>query len=83
MKISEMSKQEKSTQKKKTINEAYDELKGLSSEELMERLTREIRGQKLNGTFDYDSLRSSIEKIKDYLPSQTYENMIRIIESLK
>ena len=83
MKISEMNKQEKTTQKKKTVNEAYEELKGLSSEELMERLTSEIRGQKLNGTFDYQTLLASIEKIREYLPSHTYENMIRIIESLK
>ena len=83
MKISEMNKQEKTTQKKKTVNEAYEELKGLSSEELMERLSNEIKGQNLNGTFDYQTLRASVEKIREYLPSQTYENMIRIIESLK
>lgn len=83
MKISEMNKQEKTTQRKKTVNEAYEELKGLSSEELMERLSNEIKGQKLNGTFDYQTLRASVEKIREYLPSQTYENMIRIIESLK
>ncbi len=89
MRLSEMNteqqnaQQQKAAQKKKTINEAYDELKGCSSDELMERLTREIRGQKLNGTFDYDGLKASIDKIKSYLPSQTYENMIRIIESLR
>lgn len=84
MRISEMgSEQPKSSAKKKTINEAYEELKGCSSEELMERLSKEIKDQKLNGTFDYDGLRATIEKIKTYLPAQVYENMIRIIESLR
>ena len=69
--------------KTKTINEAYDELKNCSSEELMQRLAKEIQTQKTNGTFDFDALKSSIDKIKDYLPAQTYQNMIRIIESLK
>lgn len=84
MKLSEMTEEKsKTSSKKKTIHEAYEELKGCSSDELMERLTKEISGQKMNGTFDYEALRESIEKIKTYLPTQTYENMIRIIESLK
>ena len=73
----------KSTARKKTIDEAYDELKDCSSQELMERLTKEIQGQKLSGTFDYNALMASIEQLKTYLPTQTYENMIRIIESLR
>ena len=84
MRISEMSNEKpKTSNKKKTINEAYEELKNCSSEELMERLSKEISGQKLNGTFDYEGLRATIEKIKAYLPTQTYENMIRIIENLR
>ncbi len=84
MRISEMgNSSSKQNIKNKNIKEAYEELKGCSSEELMQRLTKEISGQKLNGTFDYEALRNSIEKIKTYLPTQTYENMIRIIESLR
>lgn len=83
MRISEMNQSQKTNQKKKSINEAYEELKDCSSEELMQRLTKEIAGQKMNGTFDYEALRASIEKIKTYLPTQTYENMVRIIENLK
>ncbi len=83
MKISEMDDKPKSSARKKTIDEAYDELKDCSSQELMERLTKEIQGQKLSGTFDYNALMASIEQLKTYLPTQTYENMIRIIESLR
>lgn len=88
MRISEMENSTRATNskscgRKKSINEAYEELKGCSPEQLMEKLATEIKGQKLNGTFDYDGLCATIEKLKMYLPTQTYENMMRIIESLK
>ena len=72
-----------SAKQQKTLNETYDELKNCSSDELMSRLAKEVQQQKSNGTFDYNGLLNSIEKIKIYLPSQTYENMLRIIENLK
>ena len=94
MKLSEMSKQKPdnfnentqakiSAKQQKSINETYDELKNCSSDELMARLAKEVQQQKSSGTFDYDGLLNSIEKIKMYLPSQTYENILRIIENLK
>lgn len=93
MKLSEMSKSDNfnqtntqakiSAKQQKTLNETYDELKNCSSDELMSRLAKEVQQQKSNGTFDYNGLLNSIEKIKIYLPSQTYENMLRIIENLK
>lgn len=96
MKLSEMSKQNKSEKKeyssaqstfsekqKKDINESYNKLKNCSADELMAKLADEVRQQKSNGTFDYDGLINSIEKIKIYLPNQTYENMLRIIENLR
>ena len=85
MKVSEMSNTEEklSSAKKKSINDSYEELKNCSSDELMNRLAKEIQGQKMNGTFDYEGLKNSIDKIKTYLPKQTYENMLRIIESLR
>ena len=96
MKLSEMPNQETSstqenvfnqsktfdTQKKK-LNDTYNELKDCSADELMTRLAKEVQSQKTSGTFDYDALVNSIEKIKIYLPAQTYQNMLRIIENLK
>lgn len=73
----------KNTNSKKDINQAYEDLKDRPADELFSMLSKEIQNQKLNGTFDYGALRSSVEKIKMYLPTQTYENMIRIIDSLK
>ncbi len=77
------SKVSSSNAKSKTITETYEEIKDFSSEELMNRLAKEIQAQKNSGVFDYDALRTSIEKIKIYLPAETYENMIRVIDSLK
>ena len=69
--------------KTKTMKKSYDDLKDLGSDELMERLRHEVQEQKENGTFDVNLLMDSIEKIKMYLPEQTYENMKRIIESIR
>lgn len=82
MKLSEMSKSnEKNTERQ--ARRSYDELKDLSQEELLQKLAGEINKQKLNGSFDYESLKGSIEKISSYLPKETYENILRIIENFK
>lgn len=87
MKLSEMPKNDSNSKvnesKNKTVEQTYEELKGQSSDQLMARLAKEIQMQKQSGVFDYEGLRSSIEKIKTYLPAQTYENMINIIDGLK
>ena len=98
MKLSEMQKNEtsKSAQSfaqsarknggfgnQKDLNEAYEDLKNCSSDQLMQRLAKEIQQQKSSGVFDYDALMASLNQIKIYLPNETYENMIRIIESFK
>lgn len=91
MKLSEMQKnsnenvgqKQSASNKQKTINQTYEELKDCSADDLMQRLAKEIQSQKNSGVFDYDGLRASLEQIKIYLPNSTYENMIRIIDSLK
>ena len=67
MKLSDMPQnnfQKQNQTKAKSINEAYDELKNCSSDELMQRLAGEIQSQKNSGTFDYEGLKASIEKMK-------------------
>lgn len=73
----------KQKDEEKQIENEFNELKNCSSDQLMEKLAQEVKKQKLNGQFDYEALKNSIEQIKIYLPTQTYENMLRIIESLK
>ena len=67
---------------KESLNEKYDELKDLSHDELLSRLTKEIKRQKEAGEFNYDALISSLNAIKMYLPVETYDNMIRIIDEI-
>ena len=67
----------------KNITSAYEELKGCSNDELLGRLAKEVQSQKQNGTFDFDGLKSTIERMKIYLPNATYQNMMNIIETLK
>lgn len=85
MRLSEMQKTSKEKPKfeNKKIEEEYEDLKDCSADDLMQKLAEEVKKQKINGEFDYEALKNSIEQIKIYLPSQTYENMLRIVESLK
>ncbi|MBP3620020.1 MAG: hypothetical protein J6J24_05125 [Clostridia bacterium] len=88
MKLSEMSNSKEQRQRNQQaqnedIAKKYDELKNHSSYELMNMLEKEVQSQKQKGVFDYDGLLSSIEKMKDYLPPATYQNMVEVIKNLK
>ena len=67
----------------KTMQDAYDELKDLNVDELTMRLYDEVRKQKENGTFNYESLCSSVEKLRGFIPVQTYQNMKNMLEKIK
>lgn len=73
----------KSNSNKQTIEQSYNSLKDCSSEDLFEKLEKEVQKQKDNGSFDYYGLVNSIERIKSYLPNETYENMMRLLENFK
>lgn len=85
MKLSEMPSGDNTqhSEKKRSANETYEQLKGLSQDELMQRLVSEINEQKSQGKFDYDGLKNAIDKVSLYLPKQTYENILRILENFK
>lgn len=82
MKLSQIAQE---TEKKgdDKINEAYQNYKDMSQDELMKTLTKEINKQKSNGSFDYNELKNTIDKISIYLPKQTYQNILNIIENFK
>lgn len=88
MKLSEFKNEKKETKPEPTISQKditdqYNELKDASQQELFEKLSQEVLSQKKNGTFDYKALVSAIEKMKDFLPEQTYKNMLQVLENLK
>ena len=50
---------------------------------LNNKLFEEVARQKQNGTFDYDALSKMIETLRGSLPENDYNNLKRILESLK
>ena len=82
MRLSEMKGNEK-YKGEKSVEEQYNELKDSSQEELFSKLSQEVLSQKRNGTFDYESLVKAIEKMRAFLPEQTYKNMMQILETMK
>lgn len=65
------------------LRSTYDELKNLDSDSLSQRLAEEVSRQKGSGTFDYASLSSSVEAMRQYLPSETYQNLKNLLEKIK
>ena len=61
----------------------YNQLKDLPQDELTKRLFEEVARQKSEGTFNYSQLKTMLENIKGMLPNETYQNMQRILETLK
>ena len=82
MKLSQMA-QESTQKNSESIKATYENYKDMSQDELMKKLTKEINKQKNNGSFDYEALKKTIEKISIYLPKQTYQNILNIIENFK
>ena len=88
MKLSEMSNIKNKKIKEQQVNmenieKEYEQLKNHSSSELMELLAKEVENQKEKGLFDYEGLLASVEKMKEYLPQTTYQNMIEVIKNLR
>ena len=61
----------------------YNKYKDMDAGTLNSTLFSEVARQKSNGTFDYQKLESMLEGMKDALGETNYQNMKRILESLK
>lgn len=65
------------------LKQKYDTYKDMSKEELNSQLLKEVARQKSQGTFDYNTLSSMVEGLKGSLPENDFNNIKRILESLK
>lgn len=85
MNFSEFTKQkiEDQTLKQDDVMKKYEELKSLNNNQLTAKLFEEVAKQKQEGTFDYNSLVQSVESIKNFVPSNTYQNLKGMLENLK
>lgn len=80
--------QEKKEQTKQNVTEKdvmdrYNMYKDMSSSQLNGELFKEVARQKQAGTFDYARLEGMLESLRGSLTEENYQNMKRILESLK
>lgn len=61
----------------------YNELKDLSHDDLSKKLIDEVARQKQNGTFNYNQILQTMEGLRGFMPQENYENMKRILDTLK
>ncbi len=69
--------------KEDEIKEKFETFKGMNKNELNSELYKEVARQKSCGTFDYNKLSAMVDNLKGTLPEGDYNNIKRILESLK
>lgn len=69
--------------KEEDLRQKFDQYKDMSKQELNSQLFSEVARQKAEGSFDYEKLSGMVENLKGALPEQDYNNIKRILESLK
>lgn len=79
----EYKNEHKSQKSEQDIKSRYDELKDLDRDSLQAKLNEEVAAQKANGTFNYELLQSSLESMRSFLPPEKFENLKRLLESIK
>lgn len=77
-----LSKEEKNDIKEK-LEQTYHDYKDLSQDELLEELFKKSKEQKENGTFDYNSLKNTVDMISNYLNENQKNKIYSLLESLK
>ena len=65
------------------IQDKFNTYKDMSKEELNAQLFKEVARQKHAGTFDYEGLERMVESLRGSLAPNEYENIKRLLESLK
>lgn len=73
----------KETLSEQDIMSKYNQYKDLSSSELSQELFKEVNRQKAEGTFSYSKLENMLDGMRAGLGEENYQNMKRILESLK
>lgn len=72
-------------QKNEARNKAKDmlnEYKGMSNKDLLNELTREIKKQKDNGTFDKEKLRATLHKVQFLISKDQYRKAMEMLDTL-
>ena len=72
-----------SSVKQEDVVKEYDKIKNLSQEEAQKLLFNEVFRQKQNGTFNFEALSAQVEGLRGYLPEKDFQNLKRMLESLR
>lgn len=84
MKLSEFEfKNENQKVTEEDLKNKFDQYKDMSKDELNSQLFSEVARQKAQGSFDYQKLASMVENLRGALPENDFNNIKRILESLK
>ena len=67
----------------KDLKEKFDQYSGMNKQQLNQQLFEEVARQKKEGKFDFAALSGMVENLKGMVSQQDYENIKRILESLK
>ncbi len=68
---------------KEELNEKFNLYKDMNKQQLNEQLMQEVARQKQAGSFDFATLSNMVESLKSVLPETDYQNVKRILESLR
>lgn len=82
-KVNEQKFEQSKAQNEEYLRQKYESLKGKNHDELMGDLFKEVSRQKQNGSFDYESLESSVEAMKPFLSAEQQANIKELLEKIK
>lgn len=76
-------KQEFTEKQKEDIEGIYNKFKDKSQDELISELFKNVESQKQNGTFNYDGLINTINKLSPFLTKEQNLKIEDILKSIK
>lgn len=67
----------------KNVEELYDKYKDKSQDELLAELLKNVDKQKKDGTFNYDGLVKTIEKVSPFLTKEQNSKIKEILKNIQ
>ena len=67
----------------KRVEELYDEYKDKNEDELLSELFKNVNKQKKDGTFNYNSLKSTIDRMSPFLTKEQNLKIKELLEKIK
>ncbi len=68
---------------KKNIEKSFEKYKDMTENDLMSQLLNEANKQKQRGNFDYEKLKSAVDRMSSFLPEEHVKKLRQLLEQLK